>query len=113
MFSNIYTVNDTEWSYLCWSAVKRLLTHWCTIFTGLIALPVTDWRSSYYITDIMMYERGVGGLTVTAVPVPRWNTVSHYFEQWPRTRHSSQPSVARSVDEHTLHNHAIHPVLRC
>jgi len=25
--SVVYTMNGTEWPYMCWSAVKQLLTH--------------------------------------------------------------------------------------
>jgi len=30
--SVVYTMNGTEWPYMCWSAVKQLLTHSLTGF---------------------------------------------------------------------------------
>ena len=38
MASNIYTINATEWPYLCWIAVKKLLSH--SLFDGEFCVPV-------------------------------------------------------------------------
>jgi len=37
MISNILTVNGTEWSYLCWSAVKKLLNCSLTLPRKIVA----------------------------------------------------------------------------
>ena len=82
IISIIYTVNGTEWPYMCWCAVKQLLTHSLTLVVNVrcqirhtvvrasvprMQLPLMKWLNA----DCHEGKSWGGGYRASACPVCR------------------------------------------